>query len=67
MSLKLDISMYLHCWPKVSPPRISAIIKAVGLKTCMHIVLDECRSVAQPALQLHEVKESYNKCCQSPL
>ena len=42
-------------------------IKAVDLKTCMYIVLDECRSAAQRAPQLHEVKESYNPSCLSPL
>ena len=52
---------------KYPPPWILASIKAVHLKTCVHIVLDECRSAAQPAPQLHEVKESYNECCLSPL
>jgi hypothetical protein len=51
----------------IPPPWILGSIKAGNLKICMHIVLDECRSAAQPALQWHEVKESYNVCCRSPL
>jgi len=36
-------------------PWVSVIIRAVSVKTCVYIVLGECRSAAQPAPQLREV------------
>jgi hypothetical protein len=41
----------------IPPPWISAISRAVDLKICMHIALDECRSEAQPHPDCTKYKE----------
>jgi hypothetical protein len=50
-----EIASKTYSTRKKHPPWISVITRAVSAKTCVYVVLSECRSAAQPVPQLHEV------------